>query len=148
MSIQAEQFIKASVSTVWDIISDIENCDEVISGIKKIKVLHQPEQGILGLKWEETREMFGKEAIETMWISAVDEPNWYETTAHNHGSIYTSKMAIVEHQQGCTLSMQFSSQATTMAARLMSIVSILFSVSLKKMISQDLLDIKRAAEAD
>lgn len=41
----------------------------MVSGIISLNILHQPEDGLVGLKWEETRKMFGKEASETMWIT-------------------------------------------------------------------------------
>jgi hypothetical protein len=41
----------------------------VISSILKITILNKPANDLVGLKWEETREMFGKEAMETIWIT-------------------------------------------------------------------------------
>ena len=44
------------------------------------------------------------------------------------------------------LTKQFSAKATTIAAKLMSVVSFLFSGSLRKMLQKDLADIRQAAE--
>ena len=148
MAVTASKGISASMDRVWAVITDIDNCDQNISGIQSVKILEKPEQGVIGLKWQETRVMFGKEAVETMWISAADAPRWYETTAHNHGSIYTSRMEIKESSTGCTLTMSFSSEATTFASRLMSVMSFLFNGALRKMIEQDLDDIKKVAETE
>ena len=148
MVINVTKEINASVDRVWAVITDIDNCDKHISGIKAIKILERPEQGVIGLKWQETRLMMGKEAIETMWISAAEAPNWYQTTAHNHGAIYSSRMEIAESASGTALTMSFSSEATTFGSRLMSVLSFLFKGTLRKMIEQDLEDIKKVAETD
>ena len=148
MAITVSKEINASVDRVWAVITDIDNCDKNISGIQAVKVLERPDQGVIGLKWQETRLMMGKEAVETMWISSAEAPNWYETTAHNHGAIYTSRMEISESPSGTILTMSFSSEATTLTSRLMSLLSFLFNSTLRRMIEQDLADIKKVAESD
>ena len=52
--------ISSRKESVWKAITDIENAEGLISGILKINILHRLADGLVGLKWEETREMFGK----------------------------------------------------------------------------------------
>ena len=40
------------------------SCNKNITNIININILNKPVDGIVGLKWEETRKMFGKEATE------------------------------------------------------------------------------------
>ena len=61
--------IMDSKENVWKAITDIENSGGMISSILDIHILHKPPDDLVGLKWEETRKMFGKEAMETMWIA-------------------------------------------------------------------------------
>lgn len=147
MGVTVRENINAPVERVWAVITDIENAADNISAINSIKVLDRPAEGVVGLKWEEVRTMFGKEATETMWISSAEAPSWYETTAHNHGAIYNTRMGIEKTDNGSEISMQFSCKATTLGSRLMTMISFLFNGAIRKALQQDLSDIKKVAEA-
>ena len=138
--------IQAPRERVWEIITDIEHAAETISAITKLTVLERPAAGFIGLKWMETRVMFGKEATETMWISAAEENHWYETTAESHGSIYKSRLEIQDAGDGVELSMRFDATPTSLFARIMSMTSFMFNGTIKKAFQRDLQDIKRLAE--
>ncbi len=69
MKLKVEITINGTKEQIWKVITDIEGSVETISAIEKIEILEQPESGVLGLKWEETRTMFGKSATEVMWIT-------------------------------------------------------------------------------
>jgi hypothetical protein len=43
-------------------MTDIENASKIISGIDKIEVVEKPTHGLVGLRWRETRMLFGKPA--------------------------------------------------------------------------------------
>ena len=58
--------VKASKQEVWKSITDFETAADRISGIDEIEILNKPAEGLVGLKWKETRTMFGKTATETM----------------------------------------------------------------------------------
>ena len=66
MKLKAEIMIDGTKEQIWEVITDIEGSVETISAIEKIDILDKPVSGFLGLKWEETRTMFGKEATEVM----------------------------------------------------------------------------------
>ena len=146
MSIMATEQIRAPRERVWEIITDIEHAAENISAITQLTVLERPAAGVIGLKWTETRVMFGKNATETMWISAAEENHWYETTAESHGSVYNSRLEIRDAGDGVELSMSFVVTPTTLMARIMSVTTSLFSGTVKKAFQRDLQDIKRVAE--
>ena len=63
--------------------------------------------GLVGLKWTETRLMFGKQATETMWITDAEENDYYQTRAESHGSIYISRLEIKDSGDGTELTMSF-----------------------------------------
>jgi hypothetical protein len=92
--------------------------------------------------------LFGKEAVETVWITAAEDNHWYETRAENHGAIYSTRISLKDAQEKTVLTMTFSSRPTTFVSRLMSFMGYLFRSSMRKMLQQDLADIRRAAEAD
>lgn len=147
MSISVQETIHAPKSVVWDICTDVEGAVDRISGIHSVKVLERPTEGLVGLKWEETRSMFGKEATETMWISSAEVGTWYETTAHSCGCIYTTRLNLEEADGGTVLAMSFSSTPTTLAAKAMAWTGVLFKKMLRTMLQQDMRDIRLAAES-
>ena len=147
MAISVSQTIQAPRSRVWSIITDIDHAAETISGITRLEVLERPANGLAGLKWKETRIMFGKEAIETMWISGVEEGKWYETTAFNHGMEYRSRLMLSDSAAGTELTMSFDAKPLTFVARLFAMLSFLFAGAMRKVIAQDLKDIQKRAES-
>ena len=146
MSISASTVIHTSQDNIWKIVTDIENAEKNISAISKINILEKPESGLVGLKWEETRIMFGKEATETMWITEAKDNEWYETMAHNCGCIYKSRVQLESLSEGVKLTMTFQSTPQTFMAKLMSPLGILFSGMIRKAFEQDLRELKEKLE--
>ena len=69
MQVEVKTEIKSTPELIWKTITDLENCDKVISGIEEVEILEKPASGFTGTKWKETRTLFGKTATETMWIT-------------------------------------------------------------------------------
>ena len=146
MTITVSEDINASREQVWHLITDIDTWSDTITGIDAIEVLNRPDAGVVGLKWKETRKMFGKEADETMWITAAEPFGWYETRAENHGAIYNTRLSLDGTDDKTTLTMRFSATPTTFASKLMSAMSFMFNGTLRKMMQKDLGDIREVAE--
>ena len=150
MALIASQSIEivAAPEAVWAVIADIENAVNVISGIKEIEILEAaPGPAITGVKWKETREWMGRDAVEVMWITDACSPSFYETHAESHGSIYTSRMELESTQTGTCLTMKFNCQPETFGAKMMWLLTgWMAKKSLRKVIGQDLADIKAAVE--
>ncbi len=146
LSVQVE--IDAPKEKVWRLISNIENAGDVIDGISKVEVLEKPTDGLVGLKWRETRVMFGKEATEVMWITGVVENESYETRAESHGAVYETKTEVKEDGNGSVLSMSFRGTPQTLGAKLMWVLTgPMFKGSTRKALLEDLSCIKKAAES-
>jgi hypothetical protein len=148
MQITRSKEINAPPADVWAVVSDIEKAASRISGIKKIEVLERAAgPSIVGLKWRETREWMGKDAVEEMWITDASEPSFYATRAENHGSIYISRIELSETSTGTRLTMGFSGQPVTFGAKaLWALTGWMAKKALRKTIDQDLADIKAAVE--
>ncbi len=71
MEFEVQTQIGAPRERLSRVISDIEHSASVISAITRIDVLEKGTDGLLGFKWRETRTIFGKQAVETMWITEV-----------------------------------------------------------------------------
>lgn len=149
MEVSQKVLIKQPVETVWKAITDFKNCTNFISSIKKIEVLEEPKETLIGFKWKETREMFGKEATEIMWITEAVKNEYYQTRAESHGSIYISKLVVQAKGDVTQLSMSFASSAQTIMAKIISrLMGFIIKSSVKKAMAQDLKDIKLHLESN
>lgn len=148
MIVEAQVTINGSKLAVWAAITDIENASEIINGIEKIEVVEKPANGLVGLKWRETRMLFGEAATAEKWITDSVENEFYKTRAEDRGMVYLTTMSISESSDGITLTSSHDSRPQGIVARLMSIPMFLFKGVAKKAILQDLNDIKSAVEQE
>ncbi|MFN0007398.1 MAG: SRPBCC family protein [Planctomycetota bacterium] len=147
MEVSTSVLIHAPRAVVWKQITDIENAPQAIRGIEKVEILEKPASGLVGLKWKETRTMFGKTATETMWITDAVEPEFYKTRAESHGAIYRASLELAEKAGGTELTMRFSGEPVTTSGRvMMTLMGWMFRGATRKMCGKDLIDIKAAVE--
>lgn len=147
MHLSASVVVKAPRHLVWQVVTDIENAPSVISGIEDTEILDKPANGIVGLKWMETRTMFGKTATETMWITDAVKDDYYRTEARSHGCIYRSKIHLDDADGSTRLTMDFDAEPTTISAMVLgSTLGLLFKGATRKALLQDLKDVKTALE--
>lgn len=147
MVVDVQIKIKGSKAAVWAAITNIEKAAGFISGIKSIEVLEKPARGLVGLKWRETRMLFGKPASADKWITDAVENEFYKTRAESDGYVFLSTMSIKEGGDGITLTSVHDSQPQTIVTKLISTpMMLLFKGVAKKALMQDLNDIKSAVE--
>jgi hypothetical protein len=147
MLIEVQETINGSTAAIWAAMTNIENAAEIISGIDKIEILEKPANGLVGLKWRETRMLFGKPATADKWITDAVENEFYKTRAESDGFIFLSTTMISESDGGTTLTSIHDSRPQTIATKIMSIPMVLcFKGVAKKALLQDLNDIKSAVE--
>lgn len=138
--------VNASLDVVFDVASDLANAAEHIQGIERIELL-TPEPVGVGTKWRETRKIMGKEATETMEVTAFDPPRSYTVEADSCGCHFLSTFRFTPESDGTRVELEVASQANTLMAKLMSPISALMAGTMKKMMDQDLEDLKRVAES-
>ena len=147
MIVEAQVTINGSRAAIWAAITDIENASETISGIEKLEVLEKPANGLVGLKWRETRMLFGKPATVEKWITDAAENEFYKTKAEDGGFVFLTTKSISETSGGITLTESHESKPQGIVAKLMSVPMLfLFKGVVKKALLQDLNDIKSAVE--
>src|SRR5438105_8594129 len=147
MIVEAQVIINGSKAAIWAAITNIENASETISGIKNIEVLEKPANGLIGLKWRETRILFGKPATVEKWITDAAENRFYRTRAEDGGFVFLTTKSISESGGGMTLAESHESKPQSSVAKLMSVPMLfLFKGVVKKALLQDLNDIKSAVE--
>jgi hypothetical protein len=146
MIVEAQVTINGSKAAVWATITNIEDASIIISGILNIEVLEKPADGLVGLRWRETRMLFGKPAAVEKWITDAAENEFYKTKAEDNGFVFLSTMSISESSGGITLTTSHETRPQGIVARLQSIPMFLFKGVIKKALLQDLNDIKSAVE--
>jgi hypothetical protein len=147
MLVEVQVTINGSRAATWAAATDIENASKTISGIDKIEVLEKPASGLVGLKWRETRMLFGKPATAEKWITEAAENQFYKTRAESDGFVFLSTTTLSEGKGGITLASAHDSQPQSIGAKLMSIpMGLFFKGVAKKALLKDLNDIKSAVE--
>jgi hypothetical protein len=147
MTVEEQVTINGSKAAIWATISNIENAPQTVSGIQSIEVVEKPANGLIGLKWRETRTLFGKPATAEKWITDAAENEFYTTKAESDGFVYLCTKRISESSGGVALTESHEFNPQTFAAKLMSIpMRFVIKTVAKKCIRQDLHDIKAAVE--
>lgn len=148
MIVEVSVTIRASRPAVWTAIADIENAAEILAGVESIEVLEKPASGLVGLRWRETRMLFGKPATVEKWITEAVENELYRTRAESNGFVFLSTLRISEGGDGITLTSSHDSQPRSIGARLSLPMMLLFKGVSRKALLQDLSDIKAAVERE
>ena len=146
MIVEAQVAINGSKAAVWAAITNIASAAEIISGIEKIEVVEKPASGLVGLRWRETRMLFGKPATVEKWITAAAENEFYKTKAESDGFVFLTTKRISDSNGGITLTESHESQPQSIVAKLQIPMLFLFQGVIKKALLQDLHDIKAAVE--
>jgi len=146
MIVEAHVTINGSKTAIWAAMTDIENAAKILSGVEKIEVVEKPANGLVGLKWRETRLLFGKPATVEKWITDAAENEFYKTKAEDSGFAFLTTNRISGSGGGVTLTSSHETQPQGLVARLKSAPMFLFKGVIKKAILKDLNDIKAAVE--
>ncbi len=147
MIVEAEIAIKATRAAAWNAMTDIANAASIVSGIDAIEVIEQPSAGLVGLRWRETRMLFGKPATVEKWVSEAVENTMFRTKAETGGFVFVTTTSIAERDGNLMLTSAHDSQPQTFVGKLQTIpMSLFFKGIIKKAILQDLNDIKAAVE--
>src|SRR5215475_9345196 len=120
MIVEAQVPINGSKAAIWAAITNIENAADIISGIEDIEVLEKPANGLVGLRWRETRMYFGKPASVVKWITDAAENESYKTRAESDGFVFVTTMRISAGDGGITLTSSHDAQPQGIGARLRS----------------------------
>lgn len=141
--------VNASKEAIWSVITDYEHMVENIEAITKVEILEKPtsDDSMVGLKWTETRTMFGSEATETMWVTESVTNEYYQTRAESCGAIYVSRMYISKEEDQNFVGMSFDGEAQSLCSKvMMKLMGWMMVGETKKALMKDLEDIKRIAE--
>ncbi|MDQ4006766.1 MAG: SRPBCC family protein [Actinomycetota bacterium] len=146
-AVTTRRTVDAPAERVWAVATDIGGWERTISGINQVELLSDGDFGT-GTRWRETRTMFGREATEEMWVTAVDPGRSYTVEAESHGAHYVSTFtftATTPEQTEVALTFDAQPQGTV-AKVLAKVAAPVAQRSVAKALRQDLDDIAVAAE--
>lgn len=140
--------INAPIERVFDAFTDLAHAKDRISGIKSLEILEGSEKMAVGTKWSETREMMGKDSTEVMWVVELTPNASYRVDAESHGTKYRSDFSFEELADGVKVSWTFEGKPQTIGSKIMGLIGVLFLGPLKKLMKQDLIDLKQYCESE
>jgi hypothetical protein len=148
MLVEAQININASRSAVWAAMTNIENAADILSGVEKIEVVEKPANGLVGMRWRETRMYFGSLATVEKHITEAVENEYYKTRAEDSGFVFLSTMSTSDSGDGVTLTSSHDALPQGFVAKLKSLPMIFFKGVIRKALTQDLNDIKVVVEQE
>lgn len=146
MTIEASIIINATKAAGWAATTDIARFAELLSGVEKIEVVEKPATGLVGLKWKETRILFGKPATVEKWITEEKERDYYTTRAEQDGFVFITTNRISGSDGHVVLTGIHETRPQGFAAKLKALPMVFFKGVIRKAILQDLNDVKKAVE--
>ena len=147
MKIQSSVVIDAAPEKVFEAFSNLDTVAANVSGITKIEILAGPARMEVGTKWRETRVMFKQEATEVMWVTDIHKDASYVVEAESRGTHYRSEYLFKPEGDSTLVEMTFEGRPLTFGARVGSVLALLFVGATKKALHNDMLELKRACEA-
>jgi uncharacterized protein YndB with AHSA1/START domain len=147
-AIIVERRVEAPPERVFEVFTDLGRAAEVMRGVDRIEVLTPGPVG-RGTRWRETRTMFGREAVEEMWIGEFEPPHRYVVDAESHGARYRTEFTFQPAPDGLVtvVRMSFGAEPQTFVARVLgALMAGVMSGSIRKALGQDMDDLKAACE--
>ncbi|MEQ8822522.1 MAG: SRPBCC family protein [Sumerlaeia bacterium] len=138
--------IQAPAAVTFAIFNDLQVFEKRNPTVLKVEILSEATSGV-GKRWRETRLMHGRQATETMEITAFDPPRSYTVEAESCGARYVTVLSFREDDDGTEVEFRMSAQPLTLMAKAMSaILAPIMTESVRKAIEEDLRILGEAAE--
>lgn len=111
--------IDAPPQQVFDVISNIENLQEVNPNIVAVEFLSDSRTGV-GTRFRETRRIGKREATTTLEVTEYEAPNHLRIISDEGGTIWDTVFTVDERAGGSTLRVRMDIRPYRMMARLMT----------------------------
>ncbi|NJL95010.1 MAG: SRPBCC family protein [Anaerolineae bacterium] len=145
MEIRAAHQVNAPVDVTFQVFPMLPSSPTALKRSKAVEIVSAVQQGE-GMRWRETRLMFGKEATEEMEIRAFLPNQSYDVVAESRGMRYHTRYTFAPQGGGTRVEMVFSGTPTSLPARLMSMLSFFFAGAMRKALHGDLQTLGAVAE--
>ena len=150
MKLDLSRHVSADPETVWNVLTNIPEAPRTLSGVRSVEILtERPYEP--GLRWRETRTMFGIKATEEMMVVSAEPPHCTTIVAESGGTEYKTVFTITpDAGSGSTLRMQFGAQtahASAVSRVVMAVMGGFAERSTRRTMEQDLANIAAEAES-
>lgn len=132
---------------VFEVMCDFEHAADRISAITKVE-MHTDGPTRVGTRFTETRIMFGKEATETMEVTALEPGRGYTLEASSHGCKYVSHLRCEPAGEGTKVEFEMHATPLSFGAKVMCILMApVMKGSVCKAMAKDFEDLRAVVEA-
>jgi len=146
MQFQMSCHINADQARTFALFTDFKNAAANIRGIKHIEVITDGPVGV-GTRFRETRTMFGKDAVETMEVTAMDPPRSYSVGCGSCGARFDTTFHFTPDNDGTRVDVNMNAVPTSLFAKIMSpVMGLMMAGTMRKCFENDLADLKAVAE--
>ena len=147
--IVCERQINAPVESVWKVLTDLDNAPRNLTSITAVERLEGTGYK-KGVRWKETRRVFGTSATEEMQVALVSKNKRTVVESDSRGVHYRTEFTVSAADGGTKLVMTFSAEYQDSNRKPGFLTRLTSKGALKltrSMVQQDLEDIAAAAEA-
>jgi hypothetical protein len=145
MKISVEAKTRAPVITAFDVCTDIRAWPQFMSKIMQVEFV-AGNSFTAGARFRETRHMHGRKATEEMTIASVTPPTQFVLTAAGHGARYRATTDIEDIHEGTLIRLTFEGTPTTLLAKLLTPMMLMFRGALRRQLQADLADLVKEAD--
>jgi len=139
--------IDAPIEEVFEGFSDVPEAAERVQGIVKIELMTEGPVG-KGTRWRETRILFKREATEELEITAFEPPRRYRVEAESSGAHFITEFRFSRDGDAATsVEVEVIIRAVTLSARLFAPLARLMMGPMKRLLDQDMEDLKAFLES-
>ncbi len=140
--------VNAPASQVFDACTGFESAPERVSGIKSVEMLTEGPTRV-GTRFKETRVIMKKEASETMEVVALEPGRSVTLSASSCGMNYKTKFEFHPAGDGASdIVFTMDAKPLTLGARILApLMALMMGGMMKKLIAQDIADIKAWVES-
>ncbi|SDR83769.1 SRPBCC family protein [Paraoerskovia marina] len=140
--------VDAPHEAVWDVLTDIRNAATTLRGVENIELVDGDEYEV-GLRWRETRKVFGMRATEEMWVASVDPQSSTRVDADNGGVHYSTRFDLTPIGDKTRIVVRFSSAGPVSPSAVQRATTAVFGRlgerMTRSMLRSDLADIEKVA---
>lgn len=146
MQITVEIIVSSSLEKAFAVFTDFPNAATIVSAIDQVDMLTPGPVGV-GTRFTETRTMMGKSASEDMTVSVFNPSQRCVLTAFSNGTHYETAFTFAKSGDATLATVTFTATPKTFLSRILNaLMGPLLGKSIRKMLEQDMLDRKKAAE--
>lgn len=145
--LEVEAQIDAAPDRVFDVLTDLANVAQRVSGIQNIEVLSNGPTGI-GTRWRETRRFGRHEAVEEMEFTEYAPGKSFTVRCDSHGTRYVTRYLLKPEENSTRVSIDFDAKPVSITAKILSPLGRIMIGSVAKCLRQDLEEVKEFVEAE